>query len=421
MRAIVVMLLLLAAALNGASTARAAGSCLRVGEAPPAAARALVAARPHASILRAIETGTQDARGRVVVRPGGRACTTTYWLERDLYTTLAVTGPGWSGTIRSDSTRIDGLVAAADVAKEIRGDDVLHAGGHANLDLLAVRIARAWDQRVPVRLVVAALMIALLLVRPRRALLVGPAAVSAALVMSAFDSTSIALFALLALVGAFAPREALWVFLAGYVVVLAVWPETQSLAMLGPHPGNGGRFYGMTNEVETLLLAPALLLGLAAAPLVLVAVGWSRAGADGGGVLSFLGGYAALVPRPSNRLILVYVAAAVAVAAALVAVDAATGGHSHVITTVGGGPGDVWHAFTHRWSVSWHGATANGWRILLVAACLGALVWVALQSPRHRLVDAFLVAIAVSLVVNDTPQDVVLWGSLQALALRRAL
>ena len=113
--------------------------------------------------------------------------------------------------------------------------------------------------------------------------------------------------------------------------------------------------------------------------------------------------------------------AVVAVAALLVALDAATGGHSHVTKTLGDGPAAVWHALTHRWSTSWHGATGNPGRLALVTVCCLGLLWVATREPRDRLVDAFLVGIAVSLVVNDTPQDVVLWGSLQAVALRRAV
>ena len=413
--------LLLAATLNAPSTARAAGGCFRVGTAPAGAARALVIARPGASILRAIETGTEDARGRVVLRPSLRRCMPTFWLERGPPPTLAVSGPGWDGTIRSSSTRIDGLVAASDVAAELRGEDVLHPHGHADVEALAARIGRAKDERVPARIALAAIVIGLLLVAPRRAVMAGASAVAAALVLSAFDSTSVGLFALLTLIGAFAPLELLWVFFAAYLVVLAVWPETNSLAILGPHPGGGGRFHGMTNEVETLLLGPALLLGLAAAPLILVIVAWSRAGADGGGALTYLAGYGMLLPRRRNAALLVYAAAMVAVGLALVGIDAATGGHSHVTKTIGDGPDAVWHAFTHRWSASWRGATGNVWRVVLVVACLGGLVWVATSTPRHRLVDAFLVAIAVSLVVNDTPQDVLLWGSLQALALRRSL
>src|SRR2546430_4011251 len=102
-----------------------------------------------------------------------------------------------------------------------------------------------------------------------------------------------------------------------------------------------------------------------------------------------------LLPRPSNTVLLGYAGAMVAVGVALVGIDAATGGHSHVTKTIGDGPDAVWHSLTHRWSVSWHGATGNGGRLLLVVACLGGLVWVATRTPRGRLVDAFLVAIAV--------------------------
>ncbi len=42
---------------------------------------------------------------------------------------------------------------------------------------------------------------------------------------------------------------------------------------------------------------------------------------------------------------------------------------------------------------------------------------VAIANPRRRLVDAMLLALVVSFVVNDTPTDVALWGSLGALAL----
>jgi hypothetical protein len=114
-------------------------------------------------------------------------------------------------------------------------------------------------------------------------------------------------------------------------------------------------------------------------------------------------------------------AGVVLVTLALVALDAATGGSNHVTRTVGDGPGAVWHAFTHRWSVAWRGATGTTGRAVLDAFLLAGLVWIAVQRPRRAILDAFLVGIGVSLLVNDTPQDVLLWGSLQALALRRAL
>ena len=86
---------------------------------------------------------------------------------------------------------------------------------------------------------------------------------------------------------------ALLSILAVYLVVLAFSQETSSLAALGPHPDGGVRFYGISNQVETLLLVPGLLgaalLGASFVPvvgaLVLVVVGASGLGADGGGIL----------------------------------------------------------------------------------------------------------------------------------------
>jgi hypothetical protein len=197
------------------------------------------------------------------------------------------------------------------------------------------------------------------------------------------------------------------------------WPETQSLALVGPHPDKGGRFYGVTNEIETLLLAPALLLGLAAAPLVIACVAWSRAGADGGGALVFLAAYATSAIRRARDAV-VAAGAIVVLALVLVGIDAATGGSSHVTRTIGDGPGAWWDTATHRWSASWGDATATTARTLLDVCLLGALAWIATRRPRIAMLDAFLVGIGVSLLVNDTPHDVLLWGSLQALALRRA-
>src|SRR5262249_29759278 len=147
-----------------------------------------------------------------------------------------------------DSTRIDGLVAASDIADAVRGEDVLHGGGGADLATLRQRLDDQHDTRVLVRVALAVIMIGLILVAPRRALMTGPAAIAAALVLSAFSSPSVGVFAGLTLVGSFLPIRALWLFFAAYLAVLVLAPETASLAILGPHPGGGGRFYGMTNE-----------------------------------------------------------------------------------------------------------------------------------------------------------------------------
>ena len=98
-------------------------------------------------------------------------------------------------------------------------------------------------------------------------------------------------------------------FLALYLIVLAAWPEVNALAIVGPHPDGGGRFYGITNEVETLLLAPVLVAATAwfwpVAALALANVAWSKAGADGGGILVFAVGLATLRLRLAGRALTV--------------------------------------------------------------------------------------------------------------------
>ncbi len=407
MRLIVGLLVVVPLALNGVSTARAStalrsGTCIVAGT-HAGGAKGFVVARPHHSVLEHVTLAT-------------RPCRTTFWVDPrggPLHA-LTVTGPGWSGTIRSHESRVGGLVGAA----ELRSGD-LHGGGHANLAELKVRLDHTRSNVLRTRILLAAILIALALFAPRRAVVGGAAAVTAALVLSAFGSTSLTLFALLTLVGSLAPWRALWLFFAVYLVVLVVSPETQSLALIGPHPWGAGRFYGISNELETLLLAPALVLGVLAAPLTLLTFGWSRAGADGGGVLVLLSSYVVLVLGVSPRRLVVAAAVAVVAGVLFVVLDAATGGSSHVTNAVlhGGLVHDIWH----RWVVSWHGATATWGRTLQCALCIVALAWVATRRPRARLVDAFLVGIVVSIVANDTPQDVLFWGAISGVGLRRAV
>ena len=103
----------------------------------------------------------------------------------------------------------------------------------------------------------------------------------------------------------------------------------------------------------------------------------------------------------------------------LVAADAATGGHSHVTHSVL--HGRVFHDVWHRWHTSWHGLTGAWGRGVVSALAAGVLVWVATRRPRRPIVDAFLLAILVSLVANDTPQDVLFWGAITGVALWRAV
>jgi hypothetical protein len=371
---------------------------------------------------------------------------------------IAVAGPGYRGLLTDTSTRLPGLVSIADVARSARAlargeeprirsqPEQAPLGRLARLDR---RLDQAHDSRVAATGVLAGLVILLALLAlatraqtfARAAFLAPSALIAAAVALSAAGVASPGAATLgVALVGGavalaagalLPPRLPLGLGLTALFAFLftVMWakPAWNTLAVIGPHPDGGGRFYGVTNEVETLLLAPALVLGaLAGAFLPLVAlvlaagIAASRVGADGGGLVVFLAGFLVLWMRlrtvPARRA-----AAATAVAAGaallLVGIDAATGGSSHVTDAVGGGPGSLLGDLGHRLHLS-AAAIGSTWNAaLLFAISLAALVVLALRRPRFALLDAYLAALVVSLLVNDTPVDVAGYGALAALGL----
>jgi hypothetical protein len=276
----------------------------------------------------------------------------------------------------------------------------------------------------------------------RAAFLAAPSCLVVSLILSAFGVTSLTEIvvalalgsAALALAGGalLPPRLPLALGLAALFafvfVVLWAEPSWNSLAALGARPDGGGRFYGVTNEIETLLLPPALVLGALVGVRFLPLVGLalaagitaSRIGADGGGLVVYLAGFLVLWLRlrhvPALRA-----AAATAVAAGaallLVGIDAATGGSSHVTKAVGGGPGSVLGDLGHRLHLSGASIASTWNNALLFALGIVALVVLALQRPRSALLDAYLVALTVSFLVNDTPTDVAGYGGFAALGL----
>ena len=374
---------------------------------------------------------------------------------------IAVVGGGYQGVLVSERTRIPGLISIFDVAPAVRALEERRRpairwrsepDAPATLARLDRRLAQAHDSRLPATLVLVASILAncalALALRSRlfgrAALLAAPMALTGSLALSALGvarpATVTVLLALLAGAGSVAaaavlatPRRlalALAGVLALYLVVLGAWPEVNSLAAIGAHPDGGGRFYGVTNQLQTLLLVPALvsagLLGprwiVPIAVLALVTVGASRTGADGGGVLVLAAGFLMLGLRMRGvpltpRLAALLTVATVAIGGAFVALDAASGGSSHVTDAVREGPLALAGELAHRLNVSFQGATSSWYAVLLMLLSLGALVWFALRRPRFPPAEALLVALAVSLLVNDTPRDVAGFGALCCAAL----
>jgi cytochrome c551/c552 len=365
---------------------------------------------------------------------------------------IAIVGGGYRGLLTSRSTRIPGLVAVADIAPSLvdlqkgRKPTIRSQADHdvtSDLQELDNRLSRIHDDRGWTLLAVVLTVIALILVRPRAAVLGGAAAVTGSLLLSSLGATRFwvvvpAMTALTAFVAVAASLRRhrlpplVAAFLLAFTILLVADPELNSLAVLGARPDGGGRFYGIGNQVETFLL-PAVLAAVAigglrwllpVGGLALVTLGWSKAGADGGGLVVFavaLGVLAvrlrglALTPR---RLVLVG-AGVVVLTLALIGVDAALGGSSHVTHAVGTGPGSLVGDLGHRLHLSWKSATRATTPIVLCLVFGAGLVLMATITPRQPTLDAMLIAVAVSLLVNDTPVDVLGLGFLGSVALAR--
>jgi hypothetical protein len=427
----------------------------------------VVAALERGAVESALTGGVPD--GERLIQLGVTTSAITIYVElpphgrrtNDERYPVAVVGGGYRGLLESTSTRIPGLVSIADIAHTAvaleRGDKPRITSQPVSdpvgeLQELDRRLRNSRDARLPVDLIFIATILlasvaALRLGSPllgRAAILAAPAGLSLALLLSALDverpASVIASMAvgmpLLALAAAVATAKharllaLLVAFLTAYALVLWLWPEVNSLAAIGPHPYGGGRFYGLTNQTATLLLPSMLVAGAlaglpwlgAVALLSLALVGLSATGADGGGVLVALAAFGVLALRlASLRLTIRRLAAlgagVIAAGVLLVALDAAAGGESHVTRSLGSGPGSLAEDLAHRAQVSVRGPTSSPMPFLVTTAGLLVLVWVARQRPREAVVDAMLVAVAVSLVVNDTPQDVATFGALGALAL----
>ena len=291
---------------------------------------------------------------------------------------------GERGLLTSDSTRIDGLVSVTDVAtgrlRVVDNDDPAQA-----LEELDDRIERNSDWRLPLTIALAALLIVLAIVSPRYALRALLVALAANLWLSPLLAVAAGVAALLLPLG-----WACAAILLAYLVSMGLDPETVALSPFGP--SQSGRFYGINNLLETMLLAPALLgaallgrAGILVAGLAFVTIGGNRFGADGGGIVVLSVAYLVLWLRlrgeqPSWRLAGLVAAGAVALALALLGLDAATGGSSHVTDAVGDGPSALAGDIADRIELSVRRTAASLGATAVVLGSLAILIAVALAG-----------------------------------------
>jgi hypothetical protein len=368
---------------------------------------------------------------------------------------IAVLAPGFEGLLTSSRTRVPGIVSIVDVAPTALGEpgglsSRPDADPEETLDALDERIDANGDVRPLASLLAGLLILVLAFTFPRAAVLAFATALAVNLVLGAAGVSEpwLVLLAVALAVGLGAPALAalsdsplvvgllLAAVVAGYFVALLVDGPAVSLSPFGPTQNS--RFYGLSNLLSAMLLVPALagagLLritvgwapALLLAALALVGIAGSRFGADGGTGIVLCVAYAVLaveLAEARRRAVVVAIAVAAVAGAAVLAIDAATGTSSHLTDAIGGGAGSFAADLRDRVVLSWERATERWYLIALVAvgAVLLALLVARLRSselPRYLrgIPLSLAVAVAVSLLVNDSPLDVVAVGLVAYLA-----
>jgi mono/diheme cytochrome c family protein len=405
---------------------RAAVGLLVPGAGPTVTRESALAALLRGKLEHGLLGGIAAGENRIVLgAPGGPEILVSLppagRTDNDVRYPIALLGA--RGLLTSDSTRIDGLVSVTDIAtgrlRVVAADDPAQA-----LEDLDRRIERNYDWRLPLTIALAALLIGMAILRPQHAVRALLVVLAANLWLSPLVAVAAGIAVLLLPLG-----WACAAILLAYLIAMGIDAETVALSPFGP--SQSGRFYGINNLLETMLLAPALLgaallgrAGVLVAALAFVTIGGNRFGADGGGIVVLAVAYLVLWlrlrgERLSWRLAALVAVGAIALALALLGLDAATGGSSHVTDAVGDGPAALAGDIADRIELSVRRTAASIGATAVVRGSLAILIAIALRSRREPVLDAYLVGLAVSLVVNDTPGDVLGVGAAIAITLVR--
>jgi len=346
---------------------------------------------------------------------------------------IAVVGGGYRGVLTSGSTRIRGLVSIVDVAptaldREGALGSTPDADALGTLRELDEQIRSNRGAKAVVLLLSLALIVAVAVFVPAAVLPAFAAVLLANLAAGAVGSTEVWVDALIVALAvavslAFARSGRLVHgllmvgILGAYLAAMTVDERWVALSPLGPT--QNARFYGLSNLLATLLLVPALagavLLGrrlgmwafVGVAALSLVMVGGSSFGADGGGAVVLLAAFVVLAVLEHGFSRNLAIGAGVIVG--FLALALVVGGSSHVTDALSDGPVGLAEDLGRRLQLSVERATGGVGVALLVFGGIATLSVLALLERRPLLL-ALLAAIGVSLLVNDSPNDVVVAG-----------
>jgi hypothetical protein len=371
---------------------------------------------------------------------------------------IVVLGRGYSGLLESRTTRIPGLVSIVDIAPTALGrskGSLLSTASHdpvVALKSLDRQIHSSNRLKFAVLMIVAGMAGLLALLYPAAALLAIPAALLTSLAVGASGSGNevfvCAAMSIGTLLGGVALARvcrsegsllALLLFvLALHLVLLSAAPDVVALSPLGPTQNS--RFWGVGNQLETMLLIPALVgaalagkrFGLPGfvfvAALAVVTVAGNGFGADGGGAIvlgvafAFLGSGLGRVGLRGHMVSLLCASTAVL---GLVWYDLRAGGPDHLRSAFSHGLGGLLAVATNRVPLAYEPALHHWYLLLpfglLFVAVLALVLRRSVTTGRRELVWAFALAIGVSLLVNDSAAYVLIGGTagLAALAASR--
>ena len=365
---------------------------------------------------------------------------------------VAVIGDGYHGLLTSSLTRVPGLVSVADIARTAlqtphalgwQRDD----GAVATSYRLESQITTARASTMAASVLVLSLLVFIALLIPAGAPAAFGTAIAVNLMLGWFpggDATSrVTLLGLCTVAGAvLGPRIlrrrthlgiGLVLLLVAYSVSMIVRPSTLALAPVGPELTS--RFFGVSNLLETWLLAPALLGAailvqrfgavafVAVGALALATIAENQLGSDGGGAIVVGVAFAllaVLLTGAPRRYVLPALGCAALVVVGLLDLDAASSSPDHLRGALHGGVSGVAAVAANRVPLAYDRALHQWWLLIpgVAAVAIACAVGRWGRTRADRAVELSLLAgLVASLLVNDSPGPVMIGGLAAVLAL----
>jgi hypothetical protein len=369
---------------------------------------------------------------------------------------IAVVGAGYRGLLTSPTTRITGLVSIIDIAPTALGHPHGPLGFAKSADpvprlrLLDGQISANDRLKLATLIILACTLVVLALVWPRAALPGVLAALTVNLVTGAFHIANEPLLVVMmfggTVIGGLAIAAictgdrrllaAILAVLAVYTVLLALHPDWVAITPLGPT--QNARFWGIGNQLETILVAPVVagaaiagrrygLAGFGAfALLALFLVTDNRLGSDGGGAVVFgvaLAFVGARVLRLGWRGFLTLLLLDGAFVTAIIELNLRLPGPDHLRSAFSDGLPGLGKVVSNRVPLAYVPAMRQWPIVVPLALFLGAVFTAVVRATEKRsrdLVLAASLALAVSLLVNDSGTYELAGGVAVLAALARA-